>query len=62
MSRMEHHDKDNEQVFTRSARMCRVEGIGRRRAAREPLGSFKKLGALVTEIVRYLSYGSANHR
>ena len=33
MSRMEHHDKDNEQVFTRSTRTCRADGIGWRRAA-----------------------------
>ena len=33
MSRMEHHDKDNEQVFTRSARACCADGFGRRSAA-----------------------------
>ena len=33
MSRMEHHEEDNEQVFTRSARPCRADGIGWRRAA-----------------------------
>ena len=33
MSRMEHYDKDNEQVFTRSARACCADGFGWRRAA-----------------------------
>ncbi len=33
MSRMEHHDKDNEQVFTRSARTRCADGIGWRGAA-----------------------------
>ncbi len=28
MSRMEHHEQDNEQIFTRSARTCRTDGIG----------------------------------
>ncbi|MCR9140580.1 MAG: transposase [Alphaproteobacteria bacterium] len=32
MSRMEHHDKDNEQVFTRSARARRADGNGWHRA------------------------------
>jgi len=38
MSRMEHHDKDNEQVFTGSARTCCVDFIGWRGAASKPLG------------------------
>lgn len=37
MSRMEHHEEDNEQVFTRSARTRRADGVGWRRAALEPV-------------------------
>jgi len=28
MSRMEHHEQNNEQVFPRSARTCRTDGFG----------------------------------
>ena len=33
LSRMEHHEQDNEQVFPRSARACRSPGSGQSRAA-----------------------------
>ncbi|MGR3611856.1 MAG: hypothetical protein ACU0BZ_04195 [Paracoccus sp. (in: a-proteobacteria)] len=33
MSRMEHHDKDNKQVFTGSARTRCADGFGWRKAA-----------------------------
>jgi chromosome segregation protein len=33
MSRMEHHEQDNEQIFTRSARTSGADGFGWRRAA-----------------------------
>jgi len=36
---MEHHEEDNEQVFTRSARPCRADCIGSCTAAWEPLVS-----------------------
>ena len=33
MSRMEHHEQNNEQVFPRSARTCRANGFGQSRTA-----------------------------
>ncbi len=33
LSRMEHHEQDDEQIFSRSARTCRTDGFGQRGAA-----------------------------
>ena len=40
MSRMEHHDKNNEQVFTRSTRTCSSDGLRRGRLESQASGPF----------------------